>query len=216
MRQYNGYVTDLVVCYSTALEGEGLPREVAGRSLTLVQTGVGPVNAAFALTRLLTAHSARAIVVCGVGGAYPGSQLEPGDVVCAESETYGDLGADSPTGFLDMQALGFPVVNTNPPLFNTLPLDLFPVARRVPFVTCATCTGSDTKAAELRARTGGAVESMEGAALVHVARMMRVKIGEVRGISNAVGTRDRASWRLQEAAANARAALLAWIEAGAC
>jgi futalosine hydrolase len=209
-------VTDIVVCYSTAMEGEGLPREVAGRSLTLVQTGVGPVNAAFALTRLLTAHSARAIVVCGVGGAYPGSELEPGDVVCAESETYGDLGAESPAGFLDMQALGFPVVNSNPPLFNTLPLDLFPVARRVPFITCATCTGSDAKASELRARTGGAVESMEGAALVHVARLMRIKIGEVRGISNAVGVRDRASWRLQEAAANARKALIDWIEAGAC
>ena len=209
-------MTDIVVCYSTALEGEGLPREVAGRSLTLVQTGVGPVNAAFALTRLLTAHSARMVIVCGVGGAYPGAALEPGDVVCAESETYGDLGADSPAGFLDMQALGFPVVNSDPPLFNTLPLDLFPASRRVPFVTCATCTGTDAKAGALRARTGGAVESMEGAALVHVARLMRVKVGEVRGISNAVGARDRASWRLQEAAANARAALIAWIEAGAC
>jgi futalosine hydrolase len=209
-------VTDIVICYSTALEGEGLPREVAGRSLTLVQTGVGPVNAAFALTRLLTAHSARAIVVCGVGGAYPDAGLEPGDVVCAETETYGDLGADSPAGFLDMRTLGFPVVNSNPPLFNTLPLDLFPATVRVPFVTCATCTGTDTTAAELRARTGGAVESMEGAALVHVARLMGIKIGEVRGISNAVGARDRASWRLNEAAANARKALVEWIEAGAC
>lgn len=209
-------MTDIIVCYSTALEGDGLPREVAGRSLTLVQTGVGPVNAAFALTRLLTAHSARMVLVCGVGGAYQGKGLEPGDVVCAETETYGDLGAESPAGFLDMQALGFPVVNSNPPLFNTLPLDLFPVARRAPFVTCATCTGTDAKAAELQARTGGAVESMEGAALVHVARLMGVKVGEVRGISNAVGARDRASWRLQEAAANARAALVAWIEAGAC
>ncbi|MEX2272398.1 MAG: futalosine hydrolase [Vicinamibacterales bacterium] len=209
-------MTDLVICYSTALEGAGLPREVAGRSLTLVQTGVGPVNAAFALTRLLTAHGARAIIICGVGGAYPQTGLEPGDVVCAETETYGDLGADSPDGFLDMQALGFPVVNTNPPLFNTLPLDLFPASRRVPFVTCATCTGTHEKAAALRERTGGAVESMEGAALVHVARLMGVKVGEVRGISNAVGARDRGSWRLEEAAANARTALVDWIEAGAC
>src|SRR5688500_18902155 len=173
------------------MEGEGLPREIAGRSLTLVQTGVGPVNAAFALTRLLTAHSARTIVVCGVGGAYPGSGLEPGDVVCAESETYGDLGADSPAGFLDMRALGFPVIAGagEPPLFNRLPLDLFPAARRAPFVTCATCTGTDARAAELVARTGGAVESMEGAAVAHVARLMGVRVGEVRGISNLAGNR---------------------------
>jgi futalosine hydrolase len=96
-----------------------------------------------------------------------------------------------------------------------VPVDLFPADRCAPFVTCGTCTGTSAKALDLRTRTGGAVESMEGAALVHVARLMGVRVGEVRGISNAAGTRDRASWRLEEAAANARAALLAWIESGA-
>ncbi len=210
-------VTDLVVCFATALEGDGLPCSIAGRSLALLTTGVGPVNAAFALTRFLAEHrEAGAVVACGVGGAYPGSGLEPGDVVCAESETYGDLGADSLAGFLDMRALGFPVIAGEPPLFNRLPVDLFPAARRVPFVTCATCTGTDARAAELAARTGGAVESMEGAAVVHVARLMGVPVGEVRGISNLAGDRDRSRWRVGAAAAAARAALVAWIEGGGC
>ena len=203
---------DVIVCYSTALEGEGLPREIAGRAIRLVETGVGPVNAAYALTRAMAERAADAVIVCGVGGAYPGSGLRAGDVVCAETETYGDLGADSPSGFLDMKTLGFPVVRGEAPLYNVLPLDLFPVDRRVPFVTCATCTGTDAKAAELQARTGGAVESMEGAALVHVARLMGVRVGEVRGISNAVGARDRASWMLREAAAAARQAVVAFLE----
>lgn len=202
----------LVICYSTALEGDGLPREVAGQAVRLVETGVGPVNAAFALTRALTDAPASGLIICGVGGAYRASGLQPGDVVCAASETYGDLGADSPDGFLDMQALGFPVVAGDPPIFNTLPLDIFPLARRVGFVTCATCTGTDEKADDIQARTGGAVESMEGAALVHVARMMGVPVGEVRGISNIAGRRDRGSWRLHEAAAAARKAVVAWIE----
>lgn len=206
----------IVICYSTRLEGDGLPRTIAGEDLRLVETGVGPVNAAFALTRELTARTARAVIVCGVGGAYPRSDLRPGDVVCATTETYGDLGADSPAGFLDMQALGFPVIASNPPLFNTIPLDLFPVAAMVPFVTCATCTGTDAKADAIQRRTGGAVESMEGAALVHVARLMGVKIGEVRGISNAVGARDRGNWRLDDAAAAARRAVVDWIGTGAC
>lgn len=205
---------DVVVCYAAPVEGEGLPREVAGRSLALLQTGVGPVNAAFALTRFLAEHRVGAVLSCGIGGAYPGSGLEVGDVVCAESETYGDLGAESAEGFLDMEALGFPVIAGDPPLFNRLPLDLFPAARRAPFVTCATCTGTDPKAAALAARTGGAVESMEGAAIVHVARLLGVPVGEVRGISNAVGRRDPARWRIREAAAAARAALVGWIEAG--
>ena len=205
-------MTEIVICYSTPLEGEGLPTEAGGRRLRLVETGVGPVNAAFALTRALGERRADGVIICGVGGAYRNSGLQPGDVVCAETETYGDLGADSPDGFLDMRALGFPVIAGASPLFNTLPLDLFPAPRRVPFVTCATCTGTEAKASELQARTRGAVESMEGAALVHVARLMNVPVGEVRGISNAAGLRDRGSWRLKEAAEAARAQLVSWIE----
>ena len=114
-----------------------------------------------------------------------------------------------------MRALGFPVIDGNPPYFNELPLDLFPAARRVPFVTCASCTGTDAVAQALVARTGGVVESMEGAAIVHVARLMGVRVGEVRGISNMVGKRERSAWRIPEAAAAARASLIEWIEEGA-
>jgi len=208
--------TDFVVCFATRVEGEDLPRSVAGRSLALLRTGVGAVNAAFTLTRFLTEHRARAVLVCGVGGAYPGSGLRPGDVVCADSETYGDLGTDSLEGFLDMEALGFPVIEETLPLFNRLPVDLFPATCRVPFVTCATCTGTDRKAAALVARTGGAVESREGAAVVQVARLMGVRVGEVRGISNMVGDRVRKRWRVSESAAAACAALVAWIEGEGC
>lgn len=205
---------DFVITFAAALEGEGLPQAISGQSIALLRTGVGPVNAAYWVTRFLMENTVGAMIVCGVGGAYPGFELAAGDVVCAESETYGDLGADAPEGFLDMQALGFPVIDGAEPVFNRLPLDLFPARRRVPFVTCATCTGTDAKAVSLAARTGGAVESMEGAAVVHVARLMGVNVGEVRGISNAVGNRDRAQWRLKEAAAAARTALINWIEDG--
>lgn len=204
----------IVICYATELEGSGLPNRIGDTDLALVETGVGPVNAAFALTRFLSRHMADAIIGCGVGGAYPGSNLDPGEVVCAETETYGDLGAESPSGFLDMKALGFAVIGGREPLFNQLPLDLYPAARRVPFVTCATCTGTDVVAQALVARTGGAVESMEGAAIVHVAKLMGVKVGEVRGISNPVGSRDKARWRLREAAQAAKYAIVQWIESG--
>jgi futalosine hydrolase len=209
-------VSKIVVCFSTPLEGEGFPATIGGRAVTVLHTGVGPVNAAFTLTRFLSGHTPDIVVACGIGGAYPDSGLVAGDVVSAASEMYGDLGAESPDGFLDMQALGFPVIAGTPPLFNRLPIDVFPTDRRVPFVTCATCTGTAATAAALAAQTGGAVESMEGAAIVHVARLMGVSVGEVRGISNAVGTRDRANWRIREAAAAARVALANWIEGLGC
>jgi futalosine hydrolase len=209
-------VSGVVVCFATSAEGDGLPDSVAGRPLARLRTGVGPVNAAIALTKFLSENRADAVLVCGVGGAYPGSGLAVGDVVCAESETYGDLGAESPSGFQDLRALGFPLIEQSPPLFNRLPLDLFPASRRAAFVTCSTCTGTQETAEGLAARTGGAVESMEGAAFVHVARRLGVRIGEVRGISNAVGDRDRSRWRVAEAGKAARAALISFLERGGC
>ena len=79
------------------------------------------------------------------------------------------------------------------------------------FVTVSTCTGSDAAARDLEARTEGAVENMEGAAVAHVARLHGVRVGEVRGISNIVTNRDTSAWRLREAALAAQEALVAWI-----
>lgn len=183
--------------------------------IPLLVTGVGAVNAASALTRFLEREGAKAVVVCGIGGAYPGSGLAVGDVAWAESECYGDLGAASPQGFLDMQAMGFPVIAGDPPVYNVLPVGLGPAAaNRVRFVTVNTCTGSDAAAAELVARTDGSVENMEGAAIAHVARLYGIPCGEVRGISNPVGNRDRSVWRVKDAALAAQQALLTSLENG--
>ena len=204
---------ELLLCVATEFEGALLRERLKGShpSVAVIRTGVGPVNAAHAVTVFLATTGAHAIVCCGVGGAYPGSGLQIGEVVCAECENYGDLGAASPWGFLDMKELGFPVVETPLLLFNQLPMQLFPVNRRVPFVTMSTCTGTDAAARAIEARTGGFVESMEGAAIAHVANIHGIPVGEVRGISNIVTNRDPKTWRLNEAAVVAQEAVLSWI-----
>jgi futalosine hydrolase len=199
---------NLVVCVATEMEGELLRPHVP-----VVCTGVGAVNAAYALTRFLDREQVEGIVACGIAGAYPASGIPIGSVVCAESECYGDLGADSPGGFLDMQALGFPVVQGASPLYNVLPMQIFPALRRARFITMNTCTGNDNDARAIEARIGGGVESMEGAAIAHVAALAGIPVGEIRGISNVVGNRDRSAWRVKEAASAAQQALLTWIAA---
>ena len=195
----------MLVCVATELEGALLKE----KGIAVVVTGIGPVNAAHALTAALAHQPPKKVVVCGIGGAYPGSGLELLDVTCAETETYADLGAESPDGFLDMEALGFPVVGDH---FNRLPLSLFPVGKRVPYVTTATCTGTEATAHAIVQRTGGAMESMEGAAIVHVALKHGVPVGEVRAVSNLVGARERRAWKVKEAADRAQQTLLDWIE----
>jgi futalosine hydrolase len=202
----------LLICVATPFEASLLRQELASDKLVrIVETGVGPVNAAHATTVAVIAERPDAIVNCGIAGAYPSSGLQIGDVACAEVEIYGDLGAQSPAGFVDMKAMGFPVVAGPTPLFNELPMHVFPCDRRARFVTVSTCTGTDAAAREIESRTAGAMENMEGAAIAHVAHLHGIPAGEVRAISNAVTNRDTKSWRIKEASAAAQEALLRWI-----
>ena len=202
----------LLICVATDLEASLLQQRLNNApGIQLIRTGIGPVNAAYAVTMAIVRERPAEIVVCGVGGAYPSSGLRVGDVVCAETEVYGDLGAQSPSGFLDMKMLGFPVVAEPEPLFNELPMHIFPVTRRVKFVTLSTCTGTDAAARAIEARTSGAVENMEGAAVAHVAHLHGIPVGEIRGISNLVTDRNTSTWRLKDAAAAAQEAVLQWI-----
>jgi futalosine hydrolase len=203
----------LLIVAATSFECSLLRERIGdARDVQIVVTGVGPVNAAHAVTVAIIRHQPSDIVVCGVGGCYPDSGLDTGDVVCAEIECYGDLGAASPNGFLDMRALGFPVVAEPALLYNDLPLQIFPLERRAKFVTVSTCTGTEDVARTIARRTGGAVENMEGAAVAHVAHLHGVPVGELRGISNLVTNRDTTSWRLKDAATASQEALLAWID----
>ena len=203
---------ELLVCTATDLESALLRERLADdERVQVLRIGVGPVNAAVAVTRRLAREVPSAIVLCGIGGAYPGSGLRVGDVACASMECYGDLGAASPAGFLDMKALGFPVINGPTPVYNDLPMHIFPTEVRGKFVTVSTCTGTSAGATAIEARTGGIVENMEGAAVAHVAHLYGVPLGEVRGISNIVTDRDTSSWRIAEASAAAQEAVLAWI-----
>jgi futalosine hydrolase len=203
---------NLLLCVATEFEGTLLRRRIGDSAgVRIIITGVGPVNAAHAVTLAVARNTPASIVVCGVGGAYVRSGLAVGDVVCAGIECYGDLGTTSPSGFLDMKALGFPIISSPTPLFNDLPMQVFPVERRVKFVTVSTCTGTAAGARAIEARTSGDVENMEGAAVAHVAHLHGIPVGEVRGISNLVIDRDTSTWRLEEAAHAAQEALLAWI-----
>ena len=201
-----------LICVATELEGRLLRDRVGVREdFTIICTGVGPVNAAHGATLAIARQRPDAIIVCGVGGAYPASGLAVGDVVCADVECYGDLGASSPSGFLDMKALGFPLIAGPPSVYNDLAMQVFPAPHRVKFVTVSTCTGTDEGAHAIAARTGGAVENMEGAAIAHVAALHGIPVGEVRGISNIVTNRDTSAWRLKDAAIAAQEALVAWV-----
>lgn len=212
MSEFAGIV-NLLICVATPFEATLLRKDLAQAvGVRVIETGVGPVNAAHSVTIAILDSKPDAILSCGIAGAYPSSGLQIGEVVSAEVEIYGDLGAQSPSGFLDMKTLGFPVVSQPGPLFNELPMQLFPTERRARFVTVSTCTGTAAGAEEIAARTRGEVENMEGAAIAHVAHLHQIPAGEIRAISNIATDRDRASWRLKEASEAAQLATVTWVK----
>jgi futalosine hydrolase len=67
-------------------------------------------------------------------------------------------------------------------------------------LTVSTVTGTAATTAALRARHPDAVaEAMEGFGVATAAAWHGVPFAEVRAISNTIGPRDRASWRIPEA-----------------
>jgi len=208
-----------------------------GRPVLLALSGVGKANAARATTLLLERHAPQAVLLIGCGGAYPESGLACGDLAVAEGEIFGDEGAMTSQGFLDLGPLNLPLLeNGSDRYFNRLPCSRqllqtgLPALQRFAdqqslklrcgdFVTVSSCSGTDELGRWLAARTGGICENMEGAATALCCLTRRTPFFELRGISNLVEERNPSRWNLPGAAAvaqNAALALLAFWSTGGC
>jgi futalosine hydrolase len=187
-----------VILVVTAVEAErdavvrGLP---PGAPVRVVAVGVGPAAAAAGTAW----HLARAggpvaaVVSAGVAGGF-GARTLIEAVVVATRSVAADLGADGPDGFIPIDELGFGTAS--------LPATALPVPGAVTgaVLTVSTVTGTAAGARALAERYPDAVaEAMEGFGVASAAALAGVPFAEVRTISNQVGPRDRASWRLRAA-----------------
>ncbi len=196
-----------------------------GIPVALMHSGVGKANAAAAVGTLLEKLKPSLVIATGVAGAFAESGLDVGDLALATEEIYGDEGAITPEGFLDMKALGFALVQrAGRRHFNTFPFDgptletVRPVLERYaeaakvrfaagPFVTVSTGSGTDAAAHQMAQRTGGICENMEGAALAQICALYGTPAIEIRGISNRAGDRDLSRWDVRKGAEAAQYAL---------
>ncbi len=134
----------------------------------------------------------------GIGG---GIAVPVGGIAVATRSVAADLGAESPDGFLDLERLGFGTssLDADPGLVSAMTSAL-PYAAAGPVLTVSTVTGTAVKARELLTRHPDAVaEAMEGFGVAIAATQVGLPFGELRTISNPVGPRDRAAWRIGDA-----------------
>lgn len=180
---------------------EALARDV-------LAVGVGPAAAAAGTATALARAAAEGrpfglVVSAGIGGGFP-SGLPPaapvGSLVVADEITVADLGAETPDGFAPVTELGFGAVTHRPPPSLVREVAEACGAATGTVLTVSTVTGSAERAAGLRLRHPRALaEAMEGFGVAEAAALHGLPVLEVRAVSNPVGPRDRAAWRIGDA-----------------
>ncbi|MEE2912492.1 MAG: futalosine hydrolase [Planctomycetota bacterium] len=182
---------------------------------SVVASGIGKTNAAVATTRTIDTQGPFDIVIsAGIAGSLPKSNLSIGDVVVANACVYAEEGVITQGGFQDMKAMGFELGNFEG---NAVPVDsvllerIGKIGRIGSIATVATCSGTNEQAKCIADRTGCICEAMEGAAVVHAARIAGLPAIEIRTISNTTGKRDAQEWDIELALSNLGVAINAAI-----
>jgi futalosine hydrolase len=200
-------VTRLLVVTAVTAEADAVRAGLDPALGTVEPVGVGPAASAAGTARLLALAEAagepyRAVLSAGIAGGFT-NRTEVGATVLGARSIAADLGAETPDGFLPVEQLGFgtSTLEADAALLKTLCTAL-PGAVVGDILTLATVTGTAATAARLVARfPAAAAEAMEGYGVASAASQAGVPFAELRTISNMIGPRDRASWRLPEALA---------------
>ncbi|CAM5526164.1 Futalosine hydrolase OS=Streptomyces alboniger OX=132473 GN=mqnB PE=3 SV=1 [Streptomyces alboniger] len=204
---FPGGAERVLVATAVPVERDAVARALpAAGLLDAIAVGVGP-GAAAAGTATALARAAAAgrpyglVVSAGIGGGFQ-PDAPVGSLVVADAVTVADLGAETPEGFAPVTELGFGAVTHRPPPSLVRGLADACGAATGTVLTVSTVTGSAGRAAELRLRHPAALaEAMEGFGVAEAAALHGVPVAEVRAVSNPVGPRDRAAWRIGEALA---------------
>ena len=163
--------------------------------------GVGKVAAAMGMTQLLMGRRPDWVLLIGVCGAYPNSGLDVGALCLVGEERLADEGvALADDGFLDLAAMGLgatgPFAADSGRTAAAAAVLAAPVVRGA---TVSSCSGHDALANALARRSGAAVETMEGAAVLQVCAHFGVPVVQLRCVSNRTGERARGGWDLRGA-----------------
>ncbi|MEV0241854.1 futalosine hydrolase [Streptomyces sp. NPDC050674] len=197
----------VLVATAVPVERDAVARGFPGDSgIEVITVGVGPALAATATATALTTAALKdepyaLVVSAGIGGGFQ-PEAAVGSLVVADEIVAADLGAETEDGFVPVTELGFGTVRHQPPADLVRRAAGATGARTGSVLTVSTVTGTAARAAALRERHPGALaEAMEGFGVAEAAAAHGVPVLEVRAISNPVGPRDRAAWRIPDALA---------------
>jgi len=184
----------------------GVEGSLDGRAVVLARCGVGKASAAGAVSAYAADVFPSAVLMTGIAGAYVGAFVAVGAVVCAASEFDLDAGLLGSMGMASLAEVPLALVSSDltgaEPAYQRFATDadwterLAAACGTVPvgFASSDAISADLDVAAERAARSGAAVESMEGAGAALVCVRLGLPFAEVRGVSNVAGVRDKQAW----------------------
>jgi futalosine hydrolase len=177
-----------------------------GVSGGILYTGVGMLNTAYEVTKMLQMARYDLVLQVGVAGSY-GRNIDPGQVVFVTSDQYGDLGAEDHDNYIDIFEMGLINKDARPYVIGKLYTPLIAVHNKITLkqvsgLTVNTVSGNERTIKMRNDKYHCDVETMEGAALHYVCLKEKAPFAQIRAISNYVIPRDKNEWKMKEAIIN--------------
>lgn len=168
-------------------------------------TGVGGVATTYCLLNYIKEHQPERIFQLGVAGSF-NKKIALGTIVAVGNDSFGDLGVWEKDDKLSVFDMGLEKENQRP--FkkgsvinlhkNLLKVCRLPIVRAVSVNTITT----SKKEIQYYKEQQFDIETMEGAAFHYTCLLQDIPFLQIRSISNFVGERDKAKWKLQDAIEN--------------
>ncbi len=223
MKDQQGYI---VLCTATKKEMYGLlrdrdcpelnwgqihPWDWRGKSFLLLVTGLGPINAAMNLGKLMgESITIQGVINIGIAGSFDLGSLALLDLVVVQEEIWPEYGLYTEKG-IEAKKLSYPlgkigsksvwdrvvleIEGAKEAMAINLP-DQWPWVRSL---SLAGVSGTPERVRELISKYNAQLENMEGFALAWTCIQEKIPFLELRAISNLVGTRDKSYWDIKGA-----------------
>lgn len=194
--------------------GSGLYR--GPESVDLLLTGVGQMQAAYAIAQTLSTQRYDAAINPGIAGSFRDTFPLLSTVQVYE-ETLADLGAESPDGPLDLFQMNLLHPDAAPFTGGTLRQQPFPLHSLAGIPSAKSVTvnrvlSNQESIAAITRRYDPDVVNMEGAALFYGCLLNQTPLISIRTISDRVGLRDKGTWDIPGAVSELASATIPVIQ----
>ena len=190
---------------ATDQPGQFLASVVSDEIFVLI-TGVGMVNTAFELGKLIGSHF-DLVINAGVAGSF--TKFAVGQVVNVTQDRFCELGAEDDNKFISIDELGLGTQHVT--LLHAFENEHTARIPKTNGVTVNTVHGNESSISKVIEKFQPHIESMEGAAFIHAANSFNWMALQLRAISNLVEKRDRSAWNMDLAVSNLNDMLAAVI-----